>query len=702
MESKHQVAFVPAVGEKANARWVALCALCAAHVVEMVCATAAETLYVAPNGRHVSPFATWADAATNIQAAVDAARTGERVLVSNGVYRLADAVQITNAIVVESLEGPAATTVDGGNATSVFWIWHTNAVVSGFTVVNGYAGDYMLSTAGGIRTEGLVSNCVVRSCAAEWGGGAYVVWGGRVVDCTFEGNVAMRGGAVYVYNGRVENCRLEDNAAEESGGGATGVAARDLLLRWDFDGDGAVDREGPDLTNEVFVFTSEGIYSPAFSASNALGEELRLVLTNGIRAYATNIHYVRLAGSDTPPYTNWATAAHSPQAALEAADNGDTVLVTNGVFHLPETLLVWKAVTLRSVHGATATILDGAGVRRCLALANDGAVVEGFTLAHGAADDGAGAYLEGGMLRRCMVRDCEATGSGGGLFLTGTAVAQDCLVVRNASLGGSGGAYLQHWAILTNVTLSLNRSGNYHGGVYMRSEAAAYNCISWGNVSRLGPDDAGDFFASCFPGAIEGIDRNTRRDPLFLGAALGDFHLAANSPCVDAGIASAAAAERLDLAGESRVSGAAVDMGCYEQGRLRCGFDVEPAYGIAPFEVAFTPRFAGTNTAALSGSWDFDGDGVWDAAYTDGAIERFTYALPGRYDVELAVGNAAGETYRGRVDQAIAVYRIPTHYVSSAGAHAWPYDSWSAGATNLAAAVAAARDGHTIHVTLSR
>ncbi len=42
--------------------------------------------------------------------------------------------------------------------------------------------------------------------------------------------------------------------------------------------------------------------------------------------------FVSPTGSDAAPYTNWATAARTIQAAVDAATTGDVVWVTNGVY----------------------------------------------------------------------------------------------------------------------------------------------------------------------------------------------------------------------------------------------------------------------------------------------------------------------------------------------------------------------------------
>jgi hypothetical protein len=56
------------------------------------------------------------------------------------------------------------------------------------------------------------------------------------------------------------------------------------------------------------------------------------------------IRYVSKTGSSTPPYTTWETAADSIQKAINICNDGDTVIVANGVFR--ETLLLNKEIYL--------------------------------------------------------------------------------------------------------------------------------------------------------------------------------------------------------------------------------------------------------------------------------------------------------------------------------------------------------------------
>ncbi|MDD5708225.1 MAG: hypothetical protein PHR35_20080, partial [Kiritimatiellae bacterium] len=114
---------------------------------------------------------------------------------------------------------------------------------------------------------------------------------------------------------------------------------------------------------------------------------------------------VRYVWPDSPSpgsgYTNWSTAAHTIQDAVDAAPAGDVVVVTNGVYAtggavLPGTTLdnrvcITRAIALRSVNGPRVTIIAGAdapgggngdGAVRAV-YACDGAVLCGFTVSNG-------------------------------------------------------------------------------------------------------------------------------------------------------------------------------------------------------------------------------------------------------------------------------------------------------------------------------
>ena len=59
------------------------------------------------------------------------------------------------------------------------------------------------------------------------------------------------------------------------------------------------------------------------------------ILLTVLQADATR--YVSLTGGNTPPYNTWARAARDIQTAVNAAANGELVLVSNGTYALPAT-----------------------------------------------------------------------------------------------------------------------------------------------------------------------------------------------------------------------------------------------------------------------------------------------------------------------------------------------------------------------------
>ncbi len=155
------------------------------------------TRYVAVSGGNVSPYTSWASAATSIQLAVSACVSGDVVVVTNGTYR--GPVNIGVPITVTSLNGSAVTTVSGGlplYTNRCFYITNSLAVVDGFTLKDG------------------------RAPSAD-GGAVYLRYGGTIRNCVIVSNNAGLGGAGVICRagGLVQNCLIADNRGDDFGGG---------------------------------------------------------------------------------------------------------------------------------------------------------------------------------------------------------------------------------------------------------------------------------------------------------------------------------------------------------------------------------------------------------------------------------------------------------------------------------------------------
>lgn len=195
--------------------------------------------------------------------------------------------------------------------------------------------------------------------------------------------------------------------------------------------------------------------------------------------------------SPAPPYTNWATAATNIQDAVDAADPGDTVLVTNGVYAtggravygtMTNRVAVDKPLSLLSMNGPEVTIIqghqvsgttNGDGAIRCVYLTS-GASLSGFTFRMGATrTDG----------------DIEREQSGGGVWCeeyTDTMVS-DSLFISNSASRYGGGVY---FGTLSNCTLIGNSAG-WGGGAY---ESKLNYCKLTGNSA--GSQGGGAFGAN--------------------------------------------------------------------------------------------------------------------------------------------------------------------------------------------------------------
>ena len=320
-----------------------------------------------------------------------------------------------------------------------------------------------------------------------------------------------------------------------------------------------------------------------------------------------------------PPYADWSTAATNIQDAVDASTNGDLILVTNGVYQTGSRLssdgatnrvFVFDAVTLQSVNGQTATLIDGADMLRCVYLTN-GAILSGFTVTNGNAGrfQGGGIYCapvvniygevfnSTALIKNCLVVSNQSSYGGGAMYGS----ISNCILSCNISTGSGGGA---GWAVLNNCILSNNSAAADGGGA---DESALANCVVFGNSARGGSGGgvshyavnnclivsnscsgpgggaAGGPVANCIVYYNSGLSDlasgvtvtnccapvvppnryNITNEPLFVNLAGGDFHLQSNSLCINSGN-NAYASTATDLDGNARIVGGTVDIGAYE------------------------------------------------------------------------------------------------------------------------------------------
>ena len=463
------------------------------------------------------------------------------------------------------------------------------------------------------------------------------------------------------------------------------------------------------LGNRHFTSTAMRTFAPAVWVLFVL----TFVLPGGATTY-----YVNSANpAPVSPYVTWSTAATNIQDAVTVASAGDTVLVTNGIYAyggIPQgattnRVCVTKALTVQSVNGPLATVIQGAGINfnanavRCAWLTN-GATLNGFTLRYGG------------------VVNISSDNSGGGVACYSNAIVENCLIYFNAAAYG-GGTYqgaIQNCQIYSNtatygggvykgslVNCGINNNGasNSGSGGGGANSSSLLNCTVTGSTNGYGIfssyatncivyyNNQGNIINSPTPAVYccatpsPGPTGNFTNAP---GLFADNLHLQPGSPCIGTG---KSVAIGTDIFGQTWNTPPSI--GCAEW---------QPAPAVLTPTIIFSNNPVGFTCSSLIGGtnpltcfWLQNGIPLQDNGHFSGSQTTNLSAASVLYTDAGAYQLVASNSY-GVVTSSIV--QLVIHCADPAGTNpVAPYLTWATAATNLQDAVTATSPGDVVLAT---
>ncbi len=280
--------------------------------------------------------------------------------------------------------------------------------------------------------------------------------------------------------------------------------------------------EGETTSRDVTGLSPNQSYYCRVRAENSFGVSDNSSPVGVTTLPAPTDRYVSLAGGNTPPYADWASAAHRIQDAIDAAEPGNTVWVSNGVFE-GNVSLNGKSIRVASRFALTGnpedietTVIRGTGSGSVVTFTNNetsAAALIGFTVSNGYANGTASSSERGGgilcrsaspRLENLRVVGNRASQVGGGLYFESSQSAlRNVLVSGNSAIGGAGVACFSANPSLVNLALRNNAATRVGGGLALDHAAPLLrNLLVVGNTAE---ESGGGLFLDASSPVVENL-----------------------------------------------------------------------------------------------------------------------------------------------------------------------------------------------------
>ncbi len=480
----------------------------------------------------------WQTAFKTIQEGINAAADGDTVLVARGTYT--ENIEFKGKNIILSSTDPldltvvGNTVIDGNHAGSVVAFSGTeepSCVLTGFTIQHGEA-----EKGGGI--------CGVRVTAHT---GATLKYNAIV------NNSADYGGGVYGCDGVILNNAIFSNSANRLGGGLSHCHG---IIRDNSIAGNTCASEGGGL---------------AYCGGNIEGNT---IMSNAADSNGGGLHQCNgaIKGNKIKGNTAWVGGGlYWCDGLIQNNTIEDNSVPANGggLYNCD------GIIRNNTISGNSAQSAGGVG--SCNGTVENNTVTENSVEWRG----GGVAYCDGTVRNNTITGNSTTGNSGTGAGVYGCdATIQSNLIVANSS-SSWGGGLASCSGVIQNCTIAHNSAGR-HGGGLTDCDASILNCILWGNAAPTEAQlyNSSEPSHSCIQDWGGSGEGNINSNPGFVNEDGpdddpgtfddNDYHLAGNSPCIDAGVNSMLTPPGFDLDGNLRIARwkypivAIVDMGAYE------------------------------------------------------------------------------------------------------------------------------------------
>ena len=396
----------------------------------------------------------------------------------------------------------------------------------------------------------------------------------------------------------------------------SGVNEGDMLQYiWDFNGDGEADAtvDGEDAVQ--YRFAVGGTFSPSLTVKNLTAQtELSISKSNYLQ-FAPRVLYVNKdAESHVVPFATPETGALTVNEAIAAAVDGCEIVIYPGTYGVASTLKVEKVLDIHGLlSNPESVVLTRAGNSwfRIVEMNKTESKLSNVVIEKGAigGNSGGGVHFGalGGTVSNVVIRGCFANnynGAGGAAYLNSEhallthSVISNCYVQTMNGAGGTKGVLQVEKGRAENclVTecycpLGNNETDRPGNAVHIGANGSVVNCT----IVRNTMETRGIVYVSSSTSrmincVVAGNTKSDSHDTVFFGGSVsnpsvcvlncvidpgdlaGAFKDYANEdytpnptgPLYNAGVTPSGWEKITDLAGNPRVVGKAVDIGCYE------------------------------------------------------------------------------------------------------------------------------------------